>query len=365
MTPPRSILIVMLSALGDAVQVLPVVSALRRAYPAARITWVVQPGPHTLVRHHPGVDDFILFRRGPRSRSPGALLSAANALGRTVRAIGERAAGLPGGRFDLLLDLQVYFKAGLITALSPAAVKLGFDRARSRDLNGLFVNRRIPPHPQGFAHTQDQYFEFLRHLGVDPEPVEYHLGPAPGEREAQRSFFARLPGPACGIVVGTSDARKNWYAGRYARVVEGVAERFGLHPVLLGGPSPRDRTMIEKIMEEVEGPPPPVTPVLGDDLRRLLWILDGCAVVVSPDTGPLHVARAMDVPVVGLYGFTNPKRSGPYRKFTELVVDGYAAVPGERYPVCMERRPGGMARVRPGEVLEKVEAALTLRRPGT
>ena len=80
--------------------------------------------------------------------------------------------------------------------------------------------------------------------------------------------------------------------------------------------------------------------------------------MISPDTGPLHMARAMETPVVSLFGFTNPKRSGPYRRFSELVVDGYARYSGEVYPVSMERRPGGMGRITPAMVMEKVEHAL-------
>jgi len=96
----------------------------------------------------------------------------------------------------------------------------------------------------------------------------------------------------------------------------------------------------------------------GGGLRRLLWLLAGSALVISPDTGPLHMARAMEVPVIGLYGFTNPGRSGPYRRYTELVVDGYARFPGEEYEVNMERRPGGMGRITPDRIMEKVELAL-------
>lgn len=375
MDAPRSILIVMLSALGDAVQVLPLASALRRAFPETFLGWVVQPTPFRLVRHHPAVDRFVLFRRRGHGRTPRALLSAAGALAETAGTLREVSSSLPGGRFDLLLDLQVYFKAGLVTALTPARVKLGFDARRARDLNGLFVTHRIPPHPRGLAHIQDQYFEFLQVLGVDPEPLEYRLEPTPGEKEARDRFFRATDAPACGVVVGTSDPRKNWKAGGYARVVEGLVEDFGLHPVLLAGPSRRDTRLVRAILESVHfaglpasetwtpgmAPPratPPLTLVSGDDIRRLLWILDGCSLVISPDTGPLHVARALDVPVVGLYGGTDPRRSGPYRKYTELVVDEYPRRPEEDESVRRERRPEGMERIRPEAVLEKVALAL-------
>lgn len=102
-----------------------------------------------------------------------------------------------------------------------------------------------------------------------------------------------------------------------------------------------------------------VVDTLGDDLRRLVWTLDGAPLVISPDTGPLHLARALDTPVVGLYGYTNPKRYGPYRKYEELVVDGYARHPGEAYAPSMEYRPEGMSRVSVDDVLGKVELALS------
>src|SRR5581483_7125246 len=100
-------------------------------------------------------------------------------------------------RFDLVINLQVYFKAGIVTSFTRAPVKLGFDRARARDFNWLFTTDRIPAH-EG-QHVQDQYFEFLNVLGVDPNPVEWHLGPWDSERAAQRELFAPFERPAAAI----------------------------------------------------------------------------------------------------------------------------------------------------------------------
>lgn len=338
---PRSIAIVMLSALGDAVHVLPVANALRRAWPAARITWVIQPVPHRLVRGHEAVDEFIVFhrRRG---------LDAWRSYDAVRAAFRDR-------RFDLLLNLQVYMKAGLITALAPAAVKLGFDRARARDLNWLFTTHRIPPRP--VAHVQDQYFEFLEHLGIEHEPVEWRIAFADDERAAQRAFYDRLDRPALAVVVGTSKLEKNWAPDRYAAVLEAAHRDLGLAPVLVGGPSAVERDAAARIASLTRAP---LIDALGDDVRRLAWLLDGARLVLSPDTGPLHLARALDRPVVGLYGYSNPKRYGPYRKFEDLVVDGYAKEPGEVYAPSMEWRPEGMGRVTVEAVLEKLERALRL-----
>ncbi|HEX9105585.1 MAG TPA: glycosyltransferase family 9 protein, partial [Longimicrobiales bacterium] len=256
--------------------------------------------------------------------------------------------------FDLLLALQVYFKAGLIAALTPARIKLGFDRARARDANWLFTNERIAARPVG--HVQDQYFEFLEHLGVSPEPVEWRLAPRPEERETQQRFFADLARPAAALVVGTSKPEKNWLPERWARLAAALHTDFGLQPVIVGGPSPAERAVADVILRRSGVP---VIDALGDDVRKLLWLLDGARLVVSPDTGPLHIARALETPVVGLYGYTNPRRYGPYRKYEHLVVDGYARWPGEDYPCSMVHRVGGMERVTLEMVVEKVEAALS------
>jgi heptosyltransferase I len=254
------------------------------------------------------------------------------------------------------LDLQVYLKAGLLTAQVPARVKLGFDRRRARDLNWLFTTHRIPPHPHDFAHTQDQYFEFLRHIGVNPEPVSYGLEVSDEERRDQSSFFGSLERPGCAMVVGSSDRRKNWTPEGYVSVASGIRQDFGLQPILVGGRSLEEERIAQAILQRCDVK---VLDARGGGLRRLLWLLEGSTLVITPDTGPLHMARAVEVPVIGLFGFTNPKRSGPYRRFTELVADGYARVPGEEYPVSMERRSGGMGRITPELVMEKVSLALT------
>jgi heptosyltransferase I len=337
-SPPREVLIVMLSALGDAVHVLPVVNALKRAWPATRITWIIQPVPYQLVKDHESVDEFIIFNR---RRGMDAITSYR-----------ELRRALKGRRFDLAINLQVYFKAGLITALAPATIKLGFDRRRARDMNWLFTTHRIPAHAPD--HVQDQYFEFVEYLGIDPNPVEWRLTLTPEEKAAQREFFAPL-GRTCAIVVGTSKPEKNWAPNRYTRVIEALETDLGFRCVLVGGPSAIERDSAQRINEISR-----VKPInaLGNDVRRLLWLLDGTDLVISPDTGPLHMARALDKPAIGLYGYTNPKRYGPYRKYTDLIVDGYARDPGEAYPLNAEYRPDGMHRVTVTAVLEKVRLAL-------
>jgi heptosyltransferase I len=331
--PLGRVCVVMMSAVGDAVHVLPVLTALRRAAPAAHVTWVLQPGPAALVRGHPAVDEIVLFDRAAGARG---FLDVRRAL----RARGP---------FDLCLNLQVYFKAGVITGFTPARVKLGFDRARARDFNWLFTNAKVPPRP--IQHVQDQYFEFLDALGVPHEPPAWDLGPWPQERAWQRDFFARLDRPAAAIVVATSKPEKDWLPERWAAVCDALAERYGLRPVLVGGRSPRELAAEAEITRLARHAP---VSALGSGLRNLVAILDGSALVLSPDTGPLHVAVALGRPVVSLIAYSNPKRVGPYRRFRDLMVDAYGD-PGEDYPPTMENRAGRMPRITVEQVLEKVE----------
>lgn len=327
--------IVMMSAVGDAVHVLPVLHALKRRAPSSHITWILQPGPATLVRGHPLVDEIVEF---DRRRGLGAFADIR-------RQLRDRT-------FDLVLDLQVYFKAGVVTSFLRSPVKLGFDRARARDANWLFTTHRIPPHPDG-QHVQDQYFEFLTALGIPAEPVEWNLGPWPAERPWQQEFFARLDRPAVAMVIGTSKPEKDWIPERWAQVVDALHADFGLQPVLVGGRSPRELEAERIIMATASHKP---VSALGSGLRNLVALLHGSALVITPDTGPLHMAVALDRPVISLIGYTNPKRTGPYRRSRDLIIDAYGD-PGEDYPISMENRPGRMPRITVDDVLAKVELA--------
>jgi heptosyltransferase I len=324
--------IVMMSAVGDAVHVLPVLTALKAHRPDARVTWVLQPGAASLVRGHRCVDEIVEFDRSRGWRAYPAVR----------RALATRP-------FDVVLALQVYFKAGIVTSFTHSPVKLGFDRARARDANWLFTTHRIPA--RDGQHVQDQYLEFLDALGVPHGEPTWDLGPWPEERAWQAEFLAGFDRPIAPIVVATSKPEKDWPPERWAEVCDALWSDFGLQPLLVGGRSPRELAAEATIVERASAP---VRSALGSGLRKLVGILDGAALVLSPDTGPLHMTVALDRPVVALMGYTNPKRVGPYRRFHDLLIDAYGD-PGEDYPISMENRPGRMQRITVRDVLDRVE----------
>lgn len=326
--------IVMMSAVGDSVHVLPVLTALKRAQPAMRVTWILQPGPASLMRGHPDVDEIIPFYYG----------SGLTAYAQVRRALAERA-------FDLVLALQVSLKAGIVTTFTKAPVKLGFDRARARDLNWLFTTHRIPPGPR--RHVQDQYFEFLDYLGVPHAPVTWNLGPWDHERAAQRTFVERVGRPYAAIVCGTSDADRDWMPERWAAVCDALHAEYGLQPVLVGGPSAREMSTAAAIVAQAKVAKPTVA--LGEGgLRGLVGILDAAELVLSLDTAPLHMSVALGKPVIALMSQADPKRTGPYGRSMDLVVNAFAEPNDPPDEVLWMRRRGRMARIMVDDVLERV-----------
>ena len=326
------ICIVMMSAVGDAVHVLPVLTALKKFRPNAKVTWILQPGPATLVRGHPDIGEILLFERSNGWRAYNDLR----------RQLADR-------RFDLVLALQVYLKAGMITRMVKAPVKLGFDMARARDMNWVFTNAQIAPHTM--QHVQDQYFEFLDALGVPHGRPVWNLGPWAHERGQQVERLRAFSRPIAPIVVATSKAQKDWLPDRWAAVCDALYGDFGLQPVLVGGRSDRELAAERVIMQTAKTP---VVSALGSGLRGLVQLIDGAALVLSPDTGPLHITVALDRPVVSLIGYSNPKRVGPYRKFHDLMIDSYGE-PGEDYAISMENRLDRLPRITVDDVLSKVQ----------
>jgi heptosyltransferase I len=328
--------IVMMSALGDAVRVLPLLDAIKRHALTTHITWVLQPAPAELVRGHSLVDDWVIFRRD-----------------RGLKGYLEVRRELATRTFDLVLNPQIYFKAGVVTSFTRAPVKLGFDFARTRDFNWLFTTHRIPPRPSG--HVQDMYLEFLDAIGVPRrEDIRWHLGPTLEERQAALRIVEGAVGPLVGLVIASTGRDRCWYADRWAEVATALRAECAARCVMLGGRSPYEVETAERIASLTDAAP---INALGSGLRVLLGLLDACDLIIAPDTGPLHMAVAMEVPVVGLYGYTNPKRAGPFRKYQDILVDRFGD-PGEDYSPGERYRPGRMRLITSRDVIEKAKLGL-------
>lgn len=333
--PSRNVCIVLLTGLGDVIHGLPLVNALKDDDPTRRITWVVEPMPSAALRHHRSIDEIVVYQKK-----------------QGMRGLMELRRDLAGRRFDLTINLNVYIKSAWPALLSRAPHRLGFGRDRAMEGTWLAANHHLPPGPR--AHTQDLFFEFLQHLGI-PKPAEPRWGIdfTWEEREEQSRFFMENL-PRVGIVPASANAKKDWSAERYAQVVDALERDFGYRTMLIGGPGAREQAIAREIMDRAEHKP---IWAMGDSVRRLMWLVDSVPLLIAPDTGPVHIARALRVPVIGLYGHTNPWRVGPYHAYEELWIDRYTE-PGEAPdPSNATPKLGRMERITVDDVLDRVQRA--------
>lgn len=331
----KRICLIRTSAIGDTVHALAMVNALRHGYPDTHLTWVLQTIPYEMVKMQPGIDRFITFNRKGSPKEWRSL----------IRRLRQQS-------FDLVIAPQASAKVSLLTLLARARVKLGFDWRRSRELLYIATNQHIPPRPM--RHVQDQFFEFIEYLGIENFPVQWDFQFNETERTWQQNFFADIKRPVIGFVIASAHPEKDWPPKFYAKVMDDLDKRLELQPMMIGGPSERERRIADEIFSLCRCHP--IT-ALEKPIRHTMLQLDGCRLVVSPDTGPLHIAVALGTPTIGLYGYSNPKRCGPY-KFQDLLIDKYNKDETEGAPITRKTKPGRMRTIQPEDVMEKIEFGL-------
>lgn len=346
--PPRSVAVVKLSAIGDVCHTLPVVRTLQRAWPQARFTWVIGRAEARLVGHIPDIEFIVYDKR--------AGLAGLAAVRRS----------LAGRRFDLLLHMQFAFRASVIAALARAPVKLGFDRARALDLQWLFTTHRIEPGHR--EHVMDGLFGFARRLGVLERDFRWDI---PVPESALEYALRAIPEGSRTLIVSpcSSHPLRNWRPEHYARAADHAVRELGMRVILTGGPSALERhtgeEIVRRMRERCEN-------LIGrDTLIELYAMLRRSAALLSPDSGPVHMATAAGIPVVGLYAATSAARSGPYFS-REWCVDRFDAAARKFLGLSAEElpwrtkieRPAVMDLIEPEAVLERLTAlAAALRNP--
>ncbi|TDR39349.1 heptosyltransferase I [Tahibacter aquaticus] len=289
-TPVQSLCLLRTSALGDVSHVLPLVRTLQTQWPQTALTWIVGKLEHKLVGDLPGVE-FIVF---DKSKGWEGYRQVRRALG--------------GRRFDALLHMQVALRSNLLSALVRARRRIGYDAARSRDLHGLFVNQRIAA--RSGEHVLDAIGSFAEPLGLRQTTVRWDL---PIPNAAFEFAEEHLPGDPPTLLVSpcSSHRLRNWQPQRYAAVMDHAATVHGWRVVLCGGPSAYEREFGAAITAHLQHCRP-VDLIGRDTLKQLLALLRKADLVLTPDSGPMHLANAVGSAVLGLHAASNPQRSGPY-----------------------------------------------------
>ena len=219
---------------------------------------------------------------------------------------------LQGRRFEVLLQMQLALRANLLSSFVRAERRIGYDRRRSKEGHSLFVNERIGP---GGHHVLDAFAQFLVPLGIAQEQVEWRL---PVPQEARDWAALKLPGSQRTLLVSpcSSHSLRNWSVRRYAAVADHAAAR-GWRVLLTGGRSGLERRTADAIQEAMQYP---VLDLVGKDtLKQALALLERADIVLSPDSGPVHMANAMGTKVIGLFACTDRERCGPYSDLSHSV----------------------------------------------
>ena len=300
---PNSICVLRLSAIGDVCHAVAAIQALQRRWPEASITWIVGKVEASLLADLPGVE-LVVFDK--------------NAGLKGYRELRQR---LKGRRFDVLMHMQVALRASLASLCIKAKYRLGFDRKRAKEGQWLFTNRLI--RPQKEPHVLEGFMGFAQSLGVTETEPRWQMPLDDSHRQWATEKLPRkqLPKGHHTLVIApsASKAERNWTVAGYAALAN-YADLKGWNVVLCGGPAPHEKALAEEIQQQAQCE---IHNLVGQSsLKQLLAVLEQADMVVAPDTGPAHMAVTVGTPVIGLYGHSNPGRTGPYL-YQDYVVEVY------------------------------------------
>jgi heptosyltransferase-1 len=291
------IAIVKPSALGDIVHALPVLSALRGAHPDSHIAWVVNQGFESLLTGHPDLNETIPFDR----TGAKGILTAPRYAARFAKRLREH-------QYDLVIDLQGLLRTGLMTAAMRAKRKVGFADARE---GARFAYGERVTVPAGI-HAVDRNWAVAEYLGVGSQSKRFVVPVNEAEREAVAKDFAALPRPWYAVAVGAKWVTKRWPPGHFGRLLAKAQSEFGGTAFFVGVKD--DAAMAAEAIGHL---PAASLDLCGKtSLTKLTALLSLADVMVANDTGPLHLAAALNVPCVAPYTCTKVSRHGPYTSLT-------------------------------------------------
>lgn len=318
-----NILIVKLSAIGDVLHTLPAANALRAHYPEARITWVVEEAAAPLVKGHPALDRVLVSRR---KRWVEDLLDGNRRRG-ILREIKAFIGALRDTRYDLVIDFQQLLKSGAIVALARGDVKAGFGRGMQHmEMSYLFLNRRIPRISME-RHALRRNMELLRSLGVQDAGFVYRLPVEEADHRWVETILQQAGLDASRRLIAVNPVAqwetKLWLNDRFAALADRLTRGYGADIVFTGGPG--DRPVVDDIRSRMTRPSLDLTG--RTTLRTLSALYRRVHLVISTDTGPMHLSAAVGTPVAAVFGPTAPWRTGPFGPGHAVVRLGSACSP--------------------------------------
>ena len=333
------IAVLRLSALGDVMLCASMVLHLVKSG-KFKVSWITTDQTRLLLGDIPGVDFIIV----PKPKS--------------LKTFFECQKILKGYSFDCLLLAQASFSAHFVSMSVRSKRKIGFDASRSRDLHGFFVNERIDGKEE---HFLDAYYRFACELGLQ-NPAEFNwdgLFQAENDKILQKLNLPQGK-PILAVNPSASKSERNWTIDSYIKVID-YAHQKGLAVVVIGGSMTKELKLNSEICSTCLVPPVNLTGKI--ELPQLPYLLKEVDILLAPDTGSIHIARAVGTPVIGLYAVANPSLTGPYRadefsvnKF-DLALEQFSDSKNKSF-YSRVHHPDAMSLIQTDEVISKVDAIL-------
>lgn len=329
-SPPSSLCILRLSAIGDVTHVLPTLNCIKQQWPECKVTWIIGKLEYQLVHDIPGVD-FIIYDKSQGNKANRVLKEA-----------------LKNRHFDILLHMQISLRASLASRHIKAKHRIGFDFKRARNFQWLFTNKKIPYVAE--QHVLDSFLEFPKLLGLKTDTIEWNIPVSSNDQK----FIEDSIEHERFIVINpsASNAIRNWDSEHYATIIDYLFEQYNLHTVLSGGPVESEIELSSSIYEESLNKPTVLTGKT--TLKQLVALLQQAQFVIAPDTGPAHIANAVATPVIGLYANSNPYRTGPYSSL-QNTVNKYPEALNDTYNKTVDQVRWGR-RVRRNDIMEFINS---------
>jgi heptosyltransferase-1 len=307
----KNILIAKPSSLGDIVLALPALRALRLSFPEAKISWLIRPEFAELIENHPYLNEIITFDRkllGKAWFHPGAF-GALMSLIRKLRRY----------EFDVIFDFQGLFRTASLAWLSGCKIRFGM--ANAREFATFFYTNKVPQNAE-CIHMVDYYLKIIQAAGASDFGVDFVFPQNPTAKDSVSRLLAShgIEDNYAVLISGSAHRDKCWPPERFAQVAEKISSQYHLSIVATGSAS--EAAIVEKIRQNTAVP---IVSLAGQtSLGELVALLKGARLVVSNDTGPGHIAAALGVPLVLMFGRANPIRLEPYgRKQCVVAIEPY------------------------------------------
>ncbi len=332
---PRKILIIKPSSLGDIIHALPVLPILHAGFDRPEIHWVVARQFYGILEDHPLIDVLWIIDKDSWKK-PSSIFS-------TLGELGRLASGLRREKFDLVIDLQGLLRSAMIGLFTGTGARAGFNAARE----GARYTYRYKIRTAVEMHAVDKNVLLALALTCTDHDISFPLPPLD-----RRPEISRLLDPEYAVIVPSAGTLvKRWPAGYFAELVS----RLPLQSVIVGAPS--DRALADEIVAQSHGR---ALSIAGrTSLRELASVIQGAKFLVSADSGPMHLAAALDVPVFAIFGPTSSLRTGPYGKIHTVIRKDMPCSP------CYSRKPCPdwrcMTEITPDRVLDEIAKATAAR----